>query len=65
MPDNREVPMKTDLELAQKAKLKNITTIAAHIGLKPADLEPYGKYKAKLPLDLIDEEKVKKSNLVV
>ena len=46
--------MKTDLELAQKAKLKTIVTIAAKIGLKPSDLEPYGRTKAKISFDAID-----------
>ncbi len=57
--------MKTDLELAQKAKLKNIATIAAHIGLKPSDLEPYGKYKAKIGFDAIDSPRFAKQGKVI
>jgi formate--tetrahydrofolate ligase len=45
--------MKTDLELAQKARLKDIETIAAKIGLRPDDLELYGRYKAKLTMEAI------------
>jgi len=45
--------MKTDLEIAQSAKLKPITRIAAKIGLKKADLESYGDYKAKIKLEAV------------
>ncbi len=57
--------MKTDIEIAREAKIKNINDIAATMGLSPEDIEHYGKYKAKLPLQLIDEEKVKKAKLVL
>ena len=45
--------MKTDIEIAQSAKLKPITEIAAGLGLKADDLELYGKYKAKVNTDKI------------
>jgi len=38
--------MKSDLQIAQKAKLKPITEIAASIGIKEDELDLYGKYKA-------------------
>lgn len=38
----------TDIEIAQNAKLKPITDIAAGLGIAPEELEPYGHYKAKL-----------------
>ncbi|MDP3130276.1 MAG: formate--tetrahydrofolate ligase, partial [Bacillota bacterium] len=57
--------MKTDLELAQKAKLKNITTIAAKLGLKTSDLEPYGKYKAKISFDAIESPRFDKQGKVI
>jgi len=57
--------MKSDIEIAQGAKIKHITEIAKQLGIAEDDLEMYGKYKAKLPLKFIDEEKVKKSNLIL
>jgi len=43
----------SDLEIAQAAKLKPITEIAASIGIKDEELLPYGKTKAKISLDLL------------
>ncbi|MEM1000428.1 MAG: formate--tetrahydrofolate ligase [Bacteroidota bacterium] len=55
----------SDLEIAQAARLKHIREIAERLGVKEADLEMYGKYKAKLPLSLIDEAKVQQHNMVL
>lgn len=55
----------SDLEIAQKAEILHIKEIAARTGIDNNDLEYYGKYKAKLPLRLIDEEKIKKSKLIL
>ncbi len=55
----------TDIEIAQGTQLFPITEIAQKLGIDPDDLELYGKYKAKLPLKLIDEEKIGKNNLVL
>ena len=54
--------VKTDLEIAQNAKLKHINEIASKLNISEEDLEHYGKYKAKLPLNLINDKKVKKGN---
>ncbi|MEQ9064753.1 MAG: formate--tetrahydrofolate ligase [Vicingaceae bacterium] len=54
-----------DLKIAQAAKLQHINEIAAKLNVPDDRLELYGKYKAKLPLSLIDEKKVKKNNLVL
>ncbi len=54
-----------DLAIAQKAPILHIKEIAARIGISNDDLEYYGKYKAKLPLKLIDEEKIKKNKLIL
>ena len=43
--------MKSDVEIAQAAKMKPIEEIASKIGFAPDDLELYGKYKAKVTLD--------------
>ena len=46
--------MKSDIEIAQSAKVEHINDIAKKIGLTPEDLEPFGKYVAKVPLDVLD-----------
>jgi formate--tetrahydrofolate ligase len=55
----------SDLEIAQAAKILHIKDIAAKINVSNDDLYYYGKHKAKLPLELIDEEKVKRSKLIL
>lgn len=55
----------SDLEIAQKAEILHIRDIAARINIDRGDLEYYGKFKAKLPLKLINEEKIKKSKLIL
>lgn len=40
--------MKTDIQIAQEAKLMPITEVAEQLGISFDDLELYGKYKAKL-----------------
>ncbi|MBK8698856.1 MAG: formate--tetrahydrofolate ligase [Saprospiraceae bacterium] len=55
----------TDIEIARQIKLRHINDIAAQLNIPVELLMHFGKYKAKLPLHLIDEEKVKKSNLVL
>lgn len=54
-----------DLEIAKKVKLQHITDIAKKIGISDNDIEMYGKYKAKLPLSLIDINKTEQSNLIL
>ena len=49
----------TDIEIAQSIKIKHIKDVASTIGIGEDDLDYYGKYKAKLPLGLIDESKIK------
>lgn len=56
---------KSDLEIAQEAKLIHIKDIAHNLGINELEIEMYGKYKAKLPLNIIDDSKVGKSNLVL
>ena len=46
--------MMTDLKIAQAAELKPIQEIAKNIGLKEDELELYGKYKAKVILEVQD-----------
>ena len=56
---------KTDLQIAQEANLLPVNKVAAKLNIDEDKLELYGKYKAKLPLDLIDEDKVKANNLIL
>lgn len=57
--------MLSDLEIAQSAKIKNIKEIAGKLGIPESMLEPYGHYKAKLPLSLIDPEKINGKKLIL
>jgi formate--tetrahydrofolate ligase len=44
----------SDIEIAQGAKPRPITEVAAEIGLGPDDLDLYGKYKAKIPIEIAE-----------
>jgi formate--tetrahydrofolate ligase len=55
----------SDIEIAQAKELKHIKHIAQKLQVAEDDLEMYGKYKAKLPLSLINDEKVQQNNLVL
>lgn len=56
---------KTDLEIAQAARLKHVSEISKKLNIPEEELELFGKYKAKLPLHLIDEKKAAKSKLIL
>ncbi len=45
--------MLSDIEIAQQAKMLKITDVAAKLGIGEEDIEMYGRYKAKLSMDLI------------
>ncbi|MBJ2173836.1 formate--tetrahydrofolate ligase [Aureibaculum sp. A20] len=55
----------SDIEIAQATEKNHIKNIAEKLNIVEDDLEMYGKYKAKLPLYLIDEDKVNKNNLIL
>lgn len=57
--------MKSDIEIARECELKPIEQIAGQIRIPVEELEHYGKYIAKVPEYLIDEKKVKDSNLIL
>lgn len=57
--------MKTDIEIARECRLAPIEEVAQYINVPVDELERYGKYIAKVPNHLIDEEKVAKSNLIL
>ena len=46
--------MKSSLEIAQEAALEPIESIAEQAGLDADEIEPYGRYKAKIPLSVLD-----------
>ena len=46
--------MKSSLEIAQQAELEPIASLAQRIGLEPDEYEPYGRYKAKVALSVIE-----------
>jgi len=64
-PVDNTIAVKSDLEIAQAAQMQHISKIAAKLNISEDDLELYGKYKAKLPLSLIDEEKTKNNKLIL
>lgn len=55
----------SDIEIAQQAQPQPISEIAAKLDVSEAEIEPYGHYKAKLSLGLIDEERIAKNKLVL
>ena len=57
--------MKTDIQIARECELKPIGDIAEQLGIAQEALEPYGRYMAKVPASLINEEKVKQSRLIL
>jgi formate--tetrahydrofolate ligase len=61
---NTQVKM-TDIDIARKAKIKPINEIAKQLGITESHIEPYGHHKAKLPLSLIDEDKVENNKLIL
>jgi len=57
--------MKSDIEIARSIELKKIKQVADSIDIPREEVENYGRYIAKIPETLINEEKVKKSNLIL
>lgn len=57
--------MLSDIEIARSIELRPIDEIAEKIGIPSNQIEHYGRYIAKLPIELIDEQKVKKNHLIL
>lgn len=55
----------TDIEIANSVTMRPIAEIAGKLGIDPDMIEQYGKYKAKLPLSLMDESKLRNKYLVL
>ena len=54
-----------DIDIARAAEMRDIREIAAQLRIEESQLQLYGKYKAKLPLSLIDQEAIKKNKLIL
>ena len=57
--------MKSDIEIARSIQLKKIKQVAACTNIPREEIENYGRYIAKVPVRLIEEEKVKQSHLIL
>ena len=57
--------MKADIEIARETPLKKIKEIATEIGIPREEVQNYGRYIAKIPIHLIDEERIKQHNLIL
>ena len=57
--------MKSDIEIAQEVKMKNIYDVAKTAGIDEKYLEQYGKYKAKIDLSLLTENNNEEGKLIL
>jgi Formate-tetrahydrofolate ligase (EC 6.3.4.3) len=57
--------LKSDIQIAQGARMKPINEIAAGLGLGEDDIELYGKYKAKVSLDVLKRREGKPDGKLV
>jgi len=57
--------MKTDIEIAQSSKMKNILDVTKDAGIDQKYIEQYGNYKAKIDLSLLDDNKNKDGKLIL
>lgn len=57
--------MKSDIEIAHECNLENIEVVAKKYGIPENELEHYGKYIAKVPVRLSDDNKISKSKLIL
>ena len=57
--------MKTDIEIAYEAEAEPITEIASKLGLAYEDISPYGKYMAKIPLNVLKRFEVKENGKLI
>ncbi len=57
--------MKSDIAISQEATIEPITRVCERYGIAEEHMEPYGKYKAKLSLDLIDRREPKGKYILV
>jgi formate--tetrahydrofolate ligase len=60
-----KITMKSDIEIARSIELTKIKQVARDYDIPVEEIHNYGRYIAKVPETLIDEEKVKQSNLIL
>ena len=57
--------MKSDIEIAREVSLRKIKEIATGLGIPREEVQNYGRYIAKIPIHLIDEEKIRQHNFIL
>ena len=57
--------MKSDIEIAREVSLRKIKEISTGLGIPREEVQNYGRYIAKIPIHLIDEEKIRQHNLIL
>ena len=57
--------MKSDIEIAREVSLRKIKEIGTGLGIPREEVQNYGRYIAKIPIHLIDEEKIRQHNLIL
>ena len=57
--------MKSDIEIAREVSLRKIKEIATGLGIPREEVQNYGRYIAKIPIHLIDDEKIRQHNLIL
>lgn len=57
--------MKSDIEIAREVSLHKIKEVAEGLGIPREEVQNHGRYIAKVPLHLIDEDKIRKHNLIL
>ena len=57
--------MKSDIEIAREVSLRKIKEIATGLGIPREEVQNYGRYIAKIPIHLIDEEKIRQHTLIL
>ena len=57
--------MLSAIEISRNTKLDSVGTLASKLGINPDEIVPYGRYIAKVPLTYMNDDKFKKSNLIL
>ena len=57
--------MKSDIEIAREPPLRKIKEIATTLGIPREEVQNYGRYIAKIPIHLIDKERIERHNLIL
>ncbi len=57
--------MKSDIQIAKEAKLIKAKSVGERIGIVRDEIQSFGRHMAKVPINLIDQKKVDKSNLIL